>query len=214
MLVEAQVSSTKTSRRGSRPGCILRQLARAASTSALHCSAARRVFFEGQLQALHEAPDRRASHLDAERRQLSPELRDGHIGLFGHQPPHLVFETDQRRPLVSAELARRIIAGRFVTAHELDHATRADLKDPSYFMPAPARLNRPNHALPQIPRIGLRHPCWPPSQPTWSIMIRPLLRISPTDSAYSGPALMFTQQSVMRPAGPTSRHCELTSFRR
>src|SRR5271167_4091775 len=106
MLVEAQVSSTKTSRRGSRPGCISRQLARAASTSALHCSAARRVFFEGQLQALQEAPDRRASHLDAERRQLSPELRNGHLGLFGHQLPHLVFET---------ELARRIIAGRFVT---------------------------------------------------------------------------------------------------
>src|SRR5580658_10794545 len=57
MLVEAQVSSMNTSRRGSSCFCSSRQAARAATTSGRCCSAARRVFFERQLQALQEAAD-------------------------------------------------------------------------------------------------------------------------------------------------------------
>jgi hypothetical protein len=45
MVVDAQVSSMKTSFRGSRVGCVSRHAARAAATSGRFCSAAQSVFF-------------------------------------------------------------------------------------------------------------------------------------------------------------------------
>src|SRR6478735_10913653 len=57
ILVLAAVSSIKTRWAGSNMPCSRIQRRRARATSARSCSAARRLFFEGDLVALEETPD-------------------------------------------------------------------------------------------------------------------------------------------------------------
>ena len=61
ILVLAEVSSMNTSRAGSNRPCSCIQRRRARATSARSCSAARRLFFEGDLMPLKKAPDCRAT---------------------------------------------------------------------------------------------------------------------------------------------------------
>ena len=71
MLVLIQVSSMKTSRRGSRPACQDRQRRRRRAMSARACSRANSVFFEPQPLAPQEQPYRIVRHLHA----LAPPAR-------------------------------------------------------------------------------------------------------------------------------------------
>ncbi len=70
MLVFAQVSSMKTRRFGSIRPWYFFHCARRRATSGRSCSAACRLFFEGQLLGPQEVPDRLAAHPDATRQQL------------------------------------------------------------------------------------------------------------------------------------------------
>jgi hypothetical protein len=56
MLVFTQVSSMKTSRRGSSPSISTRQTSRRATTSGRNCSAAYRTFFECEGQIAQRTP--------------------------------------------------------------------------------------------------------------------------------------------------------------
>jgi hypothetical protein len=77
MFVDAQVSSMKTSFRGSRVGCFSRHAARAAATSGRFCSAAQSVFFIADPQALQKPADGRLPHLDASLVQLLLQFEEG-----------------------------------------------------------------------------------------------------------------------------------------
>src|SRR6202022_4216510 len=72
ILVEAPVSSMKTSLSGSRLGTSSRQAWRAAATSGLSCSAACAVFFEGHGVTIEETPNRA-------RRKRHPQLGFEHL---------------------------------------------------------------------------------------------------------------------------------------
>src|SRR5258708_29963525 len=65
MLVEVPVSSMKTNLLGSSRGCSCFQFARAVRTSSRSCSAACRLFFEGDVVAVAKPPHRTCADLDA-----------------------------------------------------------------------------------------------------------------------------------------------------
>src|SRR5437867_7945304 len=84
MVLETAVSSMKTSRFGSSRGCRLRNAARAAATSGRSCSAACRLFFEGQLQMPQKAEDRGETDLNLVLRQSGCDLGQRDIRLLRH----------------------------------------------------------------------------------------------------------------------------------
>src|SRR5258708_31986071 len=69
-----------------------------------------------------------------------------------------------RLPLVPAHLAWCQAARLPQPSHPIDHRTDPDIEGRCRLTPRhSARLYRRNNTLPQINRIRLAHPCWPPS---------------------------------------------------
>src|ERR1019366_9826852 len=91
IVVETLVSSMKTSRFGSSLGCCVCKALRAAATSGRSCSAARRLFFKGQLQMMQKPGDRRLAHRDLLLCQSELELRQRDIRLFRNKLPDQFF---------------------------------------------------------------------------------------------------------------------------
>src|SRR6202011_506661 len=165
MLVEAQVSSIKTSLRGSRLFCISRQAARASLTSGRSCSAACRVFFKRQLQMQQKSRDGRPPRLDPVRGDLLPQFGDRQVGFFRNKRPYLVLMLGQGIAFMAAEFSWLAVACCINPLHELDHTTRADIEHPRHLVSRLSGKNSPHHAFPQILRIGSCHPGWPPPSP-------------------------------------------------
>src|ERR1700731_2839187 len=163
MLVEAQVSSIKTSLRGSRLFCISRQAARASLTSGRSCSAACRVF----LNVNCRCSKNRAT---ADRPALIPcAVIFCHSSVivrsFRNKRPYLVLMLGQGIAFMAAEFSWLAVACCINPLHELDHTTRADIEHPRHLVSRLSGKNSPHHAFPQILRIGSCHPGWPPPSP-------------------------------------------------
>ena len=150
MFVDAQVSSMKTSFRGSRVGCFCRHAARAPATSGRFCSAAQSVFFIVDPQALQKPTDGRLSHLDASLVQLLPQFEEGRARRLLDELPHDGLVLGELRLLVAAEITRPETSRRLNALHQLDHETHADGELASRFAARTSPLHGANHTLAEI----------------------------------------------------------------
>src|ERR1700681_2394308 len=106
IVVDTLVSSMNTSFLGSSLVCRRCNVLRAAATSGRSCSAARRLFFKGQLQMMQKPGDRRLADRDLLLCQPGLELRQRDVRLLRHQLPDQIFMRRQREILVTAKLGR------------------------------------------------------------------------------------------------------------
>src|SRR3954453_4758722 len=106
IVVETAVSSRKTSRRGLSFGCRRCSDRRSAATSGRSCSAARRLFFKGQLQMMKKARNRRLADCDLFLRQSGCKLCERNVRLVRHQLPNQLLMLCKREILVAAKLRR------------------------------------------------------------------------------------------------------------
>src|SRR5476651_985896 len=151
-----------TNRLGSSFVCRRCNALRAAATSGRSCSAARRLFFKGQLQMMQKPGDRRLSNRDLLLCQSLLEFGQRDIRLLRYQLPHQILVRRQREILVAAEFGRVDAARLPVKLEEADDGTDADPALLRSFGDGGAALDRPDHSPAQIRRIWLRHSCWPP----------------------------------------------------
>jgi hypothetical protein len=105
MLVLAQVSSTKTRRRGSGRPWNFFHCSRRRAIFGRSCSAGRTLFFEAQTFGVSEAPDLNIVHLYATLGQLGHQPPQGEVSLGAIQQPVTQF-TRQQPGLVATNLAR------------------------------------------------------------------------------------------------------------
>src|SRR3984893_18512285 len=115
-----------TSRLGSSFVCRRCNALRAAATSGRSCSAARRLFFKGQLQMMQKPGDRRLSNRDLLLCQSVLEFGQRDVRLLRYQLPHQILVRRQREILVAAELGRTDAARFPVKLEEADDRTDAD----------------------------------------------------------------------------------------
>src|SRR6478672_2650513 len=118
IVVETAVSSRKTSRRGSSFGCRRCSDRRSAATSGRSCSAARRLFFKGQLQMMKKTGNRRLADCDLFLRQSGCEFCQRDIRLVHHQLANQLLMLRKHETLVAAKLRRTDAAGVPVKFHE------------------------------------------------------------------------------------------------
>src|SRR6266567_1521420 len=162
IVVDTLVSSMNTSLLGSSLFCRRCNALRAAATSGRSCSAARKLFFKGQLQMMQKPGDRRLSDRDLFLRQSIFEFGQRDVRLLSYQLPHQILVRRQREILVAAELGRAdaaCVAVNLEEAHHRADAHPALLGGLGYGI---ATINRRDHAPTQVLRIRLRHSCWPP----------------------------------------------------
>src|SRR6266567_5838075 len=162
IVVDTLVSSMNTSLLGSSLFCRLCNALRAAATSGRSCSAARKLFFKGQLQMMQKPGDRRLSDRDLFLRQSIFEFGQRDVRLLSYQLPHQILMRRQREIFVAAEFGRLDAARLPVKLEEADDRTDADAALLRSFRDGGPALNRPDHSPTQILRIRLRHACWPP----------------------------------------------------
>src|ERR1700681_4575927 len=135
---------------------------RAAATSGRSCSAARRLFFKGQLQMMQKPGDRRLADCDLLLCQSGLELRQRDVRLLRHQLPDQIFMRRQREILVTAKLGRADDTRLSVKPEEAADRADAHFALLRSFRNGGAPLDRHDHSSTQILRKRLRHPCWPP----------------------------------------------------
>jgi hypothetical protein len=162
MFVDAQVSSMKTSLRGSRVGCFSRHAARAAATSGRFCSAAQSVFFIAEPQTLQKPTDRRLPDFNASFSQRLLQIKQRRAWRLLDKLTNNSLVRGELRLAVTAEITRSKISCRSKTLHQLDHETHADAKLTSSFVARSSPLNRANHAGAKIVRIRFGHLSRPP----------------------------------------------------
>src|ERR1700681_1649301 len=151
-----------TSRLGSSTGCRRRNALRAAATSGLSCSAARRLFFKSQFQVNQESGDRGLANGHLFLRQPNLEFRQRDIRLFRYQFPDQLLMRSQNELLVATELGRAdapCVAVKLEEASDRADAHAALLGGVGY---GSAVINHLDNASTQVFRVRLRHPCWPP----------------------------------------------------
>src|SRR6266851_1385240 len=140
------------------PGCASSHALRAAWTSSRSCSLACSVFFEGEIPLVQLVPERADLDRNASFGQSKLQLGQGEIGL-GRDPgaQHRLRLRQPRLPVAAdpkaATLSRRLHS----VAHLVD-PDAAHLEPPRNLGRTVSAIQRPQHPLPQILRIGLhRH---------------------------------------------------------
>src|ERR1700675_3838056 len=151
-----------TSFLGSSPVCRRCNVLRAAATSGRSCSAARRLFFKGQLQMMQKPGDRRFADRDLLLCQSGLEFRQRDVRLLRHQLPDQSLVRRQREILVAAELGRADATRLSVKPEEAADRADAHFALLRSFRNGGATLDRHHHSSTQILRKRLRHPYWPP----------------------------------------------------
>src|SRR5262245_28827099 len=154
----------KTSRFGSSLGCLLRKARRSAATSGRSCSAACRLFFNGQLQMTQEPKDRCLTDLDPPLRQHGLEFCQRDVRLLCQHPPDQALMCCQSVWFVPAELRRTDTPTFALEPEKPPDRTQANLMSLGSFLPRRTFLDRFDHPGAQIVRIRLRHSSWPPPQ--------------------------------------------------
>src|SRR5712692_2116847 len=162
IVVDTLVSSMNTSLLGSSLVCRRCNALRAAATSGRSCSAARKLFFKGQLQMMQKPGDRRLSDRDLFFLQSVFEFGQRDVWLLRYQLPHQILVHRQREIFVAAEFGRVDAARLPVKPEEADHRADADPALLRSFRDGGPALDRPDHSPTQIRRIWLRHACRPP----------------------------------------------------
>jgi len=147
MFVDAQVSSMKTSFRGSRVGWFSRHAARAAATSGRFCSAAQSVFFIADPQALQKPTDRRLPDLDASLAQRLLQFEQGRARRLLDELTHESLMRGELRLPVAAEIPRTESSRRLKTLHQLDHEAHADVELTSRFVARTSPFHGAHHTL-------------------------------------------------------------------
>src|SRR5438552_17895440 len=153
----------KTRREAFSAGCSAFNSSRAAATSGRSCSAACRTFFERDLVAVVEAPDRAGSDSEL---LLAPkpvaDLLERQIGLLRHEikQPSLV-RLERRATVAGAGL--RLDASRCVPLVEPTHRRRGGKVEQTRDLPpALSLLDHRYRTLAQVHRVALRHGIPPP----------------------------------------------------
>src|SRR3979490_2963113 len=155
-LVLTAVSSINTRRAGSNMPCSRIQRRRARTTSARSCSAARRLFFEGDVVSIEKPPKRTAAGSNSLFAQLGQGLFQGQIRLLGNQSQYPLRKLFQWRNTSATRLWRR--APDLPPALQpSDRRTRTDLETLCRFAPRSPRFHSLDHSLTQVPRIRSRH---------------------------------------------------------
>src|SRR6266550_1014735 len=162
IVVDTLVSSMNTSLLGSSLFCRRCNALRAAATSGRSCSAARKLFFKGQLQMMQKPRDRRLSDRDLFLRQSIFEFGQRDVRLLRYQLPHQILVRRQREIFIAAEFGRVDAARLPVKLEEADDRTDADPALLRGFRDRGPALDRLDHTPTQIRRIWLRHSCRPP----------------------------------------------------
>src|ERR1700680_394545 len=123
---------------------------RAAATSGRSCSAARRLFFKGQLQMMQKPGDRRLSNRDLFLPQSVLEFGQRDVRLLRYQLPHQILVRRQREIFVAAEFGR-LDAARFpVKLEKADAGADAAAALLRSFRDGGPALDRPYHSPTQI----------------------------------------------------------------
>src|SRR5919106_1846452 len=163
MLSLAQVSSMNTSRSACSSACCSRQRTRASATLGRSCWAARRVFFEGQLLALAEAPHRPIADCQAMLSQLLAKFLQRQVrgGRDPRQKPFPIRAHNPEAALAPHRLGR-YAAGLAMLLHPPDHAAHPDPEYLGRLVAAPPFFHRGHHPPLKVIRIWF-HPGWPPS---------------------------------------------------
>src|SRR3979490_832475 len=162
IVVDTLVSSMNTSLLGSSLFCRRCNALRAAATSGRSCSAARKLFFKGQLQMMQKPRDRRLSDRDLFLRQSIFEFGQRGFRLLRYQLPHQILVRRQREIFIAAEFGRVDAARLPVKLEEADDRADADPALLRGFRDRGPALDRLDHTPTQIRRIWLRHSCRPP----------------------------------------------------
>src|SRR5882672_7603930 len=162
IVVDTLVSSMNTSLLGSSLFCRRCSALRAAATSGRSCSAARKLFFKGQLQMMQKPGDRRLSDRDLFLLQSIFEFGQCDVRLLRYQLPHQILVRRQREIFVAAEFGRVDAARLPVKLEEADDRADADPALLRGFRDRGPALDRLDHTPTQIRRIWLRHSCRPP----------------------------------------------------
>src|SRR6267154_423772 len=126
IVVDTLVSSMNTSLLGSSLFCRRCNALRAAATSGRSCSAARKLFFKGQLQMMQKPRDRRLSDRDLFLRQSIFEFGQRDVRLLRYQLPHQILVRRQREIFIAAEFGRVDAARLPVKLEEADDRADAD----------------------------------------------------------------------------------------
>src|SRR4029077_9521433 len=157
ILVLAAVSSINTSRAGSSMPCSRIQRRRARATSVRSRSAACRLFFEGDAMSSKKPRKSTLAGSDPPLQQFRQRLLQGQIGLLSDQSQYYRRMLFQRRDAPSARL-RRGAPSLVPALQPFDPRTRTDAETLRSLTPRrPLVLDRFNHALPQVTRIGPWH---------------------------------------------------------
>src|SRR6266576_5721831 len=162
IVVDTLVSSMNTSLLGSSLFCRRCNALRAAATSGRSCSAARKLFFKGQLQMMQKPRDRRLSDRDLFLRQSIFEFGQRDVRLLRYQLRHQILVRRQREIFIAAEFGRVDAARLPVKLEEADDRADADPALLGGFRDRGPALDRLDHTPTQIRRIWLRHSCRPP----------------------------------------------------
>src|SRR5262249_37909325 len=157
MFVLTAVSSISTSRAGSSIPCSRIHRRRARATSARCRSAACRAFFESDVVSVEKTPERTAAGFDPSLAQFCNRFYQGQVRLPGDQIQNLARELFQRRNAPAARL--RGGAPLLIPALQpFYRRSHADLETLRRLASRRAGLHSCDNALPQVTRIGLRHP--------------------------------------------------------
>ncbi len=159
MLVLAQVSSTKISRSGSTRPWYRFQRSRLRATSGRSCSAARRLFFEGQARVAKKTPNGVIADFGATVGQLRTQGTHGRIR-NGRNPREQPITLGKQNSVTSAAHWLGCARARGPLAIDPAHdGCRAKIKKPGNSTPRLARINGSHNAFTQVHRVGLGHRC-------------------------------------------------------
>src|SRR6516165_6646986 len=157
MFVLTAVSSINTSRAGSSIPCSRIHRRRARATSARCRSAACRAFFESDVVSVEKTPERTAAGFDPSLAQFCNRFYQAQVRLPGDQIQNLARELFQRRNAPAARL--RGGAPLLIPALQpFYRRSHADLETLRRLASRRTGLHSCDNALPQVARIGLRHP--------------------------------------------------------
>ena len=166
MFVLAQVSSMKTRRFGSSLPCSRCHCARRRAMSGRSCSDGRMLFFERDALGREQLPNRPVADSHAAPGQLGRQRAQGQVRLVPNprqQPGALVRQNSASRA------AHRLGCSAARRAQPLRPLGSTRNADAEYVSRRTDRLpanDRGSNAGPEIIRIGLGHPCWPPTPST------------------------------------------------
>jgi hypothetical protein len=199
ILVLAAVSSINTSRAGLSVPCSRIQRLRARATSGRACSAARRLFFKGDVVP-DEKPRQSAAAsgdpLPAHRRNRFVQRQIRMLGDQRQQPARVLLQWRD----ASATRLRCRAAVIMPAPQPVDHRTRAHFKKPGHLVSRGATFDDRYRARPQVVRIWLGHPTILPKGIRGARLAHPQTFGNPPDSRPVGYALdaMFTCASLCK----------------